>query len=99
MAEKRQYYCEKCGEPVSESAKRCPHCGRVFYAVRCPNCNFTGNAELFVSGCPLCGYHITGKERPAPSGNRKKDRKWFYRVAAVLLGSAIIFFFILYFRM
>ncbi len=99
MKEVQEFFCEKCGSPVPHDAERCPRCGRVFYAVRCPNCHFTGNAELFASGCPLCGYHITGKEPPTPIRPKGAERKWIFRILAVLLGSAIVFFFILYFRM
>jgi len=106
MSDKQEYYCEKCGSKVPFDADQCPSCGRLFYAVRCPNCDYTGKAEQFVNGCPICGYHLSGKDRPrgrerentAPGGKRK-ERKWLYRLAAIILSIAIIVFFFIYFKM
>ena len=53
---KSKFFCENCGKEVRHNAKVCPHCGRFFQAVRCPACSFTGDASLFVHGCPNCGY-------------------------------------------
>ena len=52
----KEFFCEECGKPVSLRASKCPHCGRVFDAVKCPKCSFTGRADLFSNGCPTCGY-------------------------------------------
>jgi hypothetical protein len=59
---KQEYFCENCGSPVSARARRCPHCGKEFLAVRCPKCSFAGKADLFESGCPVCGYQSVLQE-------------------------------------
>lgn len=48
---------------MSLRAERCPHCGRRFDAVKCPQCSFMGRADLFTDGCPSCGY-LSGKRQP-----------------------------------
>lgn len=50
------FFCENCGKPVPLNAKECPHCGSRFTAVQCPECSYVGEARLFASGCPRCGY-------------------------------------------
>jgi hypothetical protein len=52
----KAFFCEACGKPVALKASKCPHCGRLFDAVKCPNCSFSGRPELFSDGCPSCGY-------------------------------------------
>ncbi len=99
MAEGQEFFCEKCGAAVPGDAEKCPKCGRVFYSVRCPSCGFTGNADLFVSGCPLCGYRISGGEATPPVRKGKKQRRWLYRIFTVLLAAAIIYFIITYLRL
>lgn len=56
LADKVRFYCESCGKQVRSRDKICPHCGRFFTKVRCPACNLVGDAELFLNGCPSCGY-------------------------------------------
>jgi len=51
-----KFFCENCGTEVKRNARICPTCGRFFSAVRCPVCNYTGQGEEFVRGCPNCGY-------------------------------------------
>ena len=51
-----RFFCENCRREVRPTAKVCPHCGRFFEAVRCPACNFIGEASDFLHGCPNCGY-------------------------------------------
>ncbi|TVR59022.1 MAG: zinc ribbon domain-containing protein [Spirochaetaceae bacterium] len=51
-----RFFCENCGREVKHDAKVCPGCGRFFSSVRCPRCSFSGEADLFVFGCPNCGY-------------------------------------------
>ena len=53
---KAKYFCENCGAEVLSKARFCPHCGKFFSAVRCPNCNYTGQVSEFKSGCPRCHY-------------------------------------------
>jgi hypothetical protein len=43
----------------------CPHCGRVFTAVRCPECGYVGQARDFGAGCPNCGYAGDTREQKA----------------------------------
>ncbi len=50
------FFCEACGKAVALKASKCPHCGRIFDAVKCPKCSFSGRPELFTDGCPSCGY-------------------------------------------
>jgi hypothetical protein len=50
------FFCDKCGFEVPQDAKCCPGCGRSFSSVKCPSCGFTGEANAFGSGCPVCGY-------------------------------------------
>ncbi|MDC7225571.1 MAG: zinc ribbon domain-containing protein [Spirochaetales bacterium] len=52
----QKFYCDNCGTKVSRNAAKCPHCGRFFKSVRCPSCGLTGPADLFLDGCPSCGY-------------------------------------------
>lgn len=51
-----RFFCENCAREVKHDAKICPGCGRFFSSVRCPRCSFSGEADLFVFGCPSCGY-------------------------------------------
>jgi len=84
MANSVSFYCENCGKTVGPGARVCPHCGRFFSAVKCPICEFSGEVQLFLAGCPNCGY--TGESRSdrqfevidlptsrgSPRGNRPK---------------------------
>ena len=86
---KPHFFCENCGTEVPLHAKNCPGCGRAFQAVRCPNCNFTGEESLFKSGCPVCGY-TPGKTAPAAKpGKEAADRRtealplWVYIVSGL----------------
>ncbi len=41
--------------------------------MRCPTCGYTGNADLFLSGCPNCGYaNRTEADDAKGRGGRKK---------------------------
>lgn len=59
---KPKYFCENCGEEVNAKAKFCPHCGKFFSSVRCPNCGHTGSVDSFKKGCPACHYAISEEE-------------------------------------
>lgn len=48
--------CDACSAVVGLHDTRCPSCGRVFDAVRCPRCDFRGPPGAFSRGCPSCGY-------------------------------------------
>ena len=52
----QKFYCDNCGTKVSRDTVKCPKCGRFFKSVRCPSCGLTGSPDLFVNGCPSCGY-------------------------------------------
>ncbi|MBR1912599.1 MAG: zinc ribbon domain-containing protein, partial [Treponema sp.] len=54
-----KYFCENCGEEVAANARFCPHCGRFFSAVRCPQCGHMGAVTSFKDGCPKCHYAMT----------------------------------------
>jgi uncharacterized membrane protein YvbJ len=53
---KRLFVCEKCGNAVRRNAVRCDFCGQVFNGIKCPQCGFSGEADLFSDGCPACGF-------------------------------------------
>ncbi|MBQ1833920.1 MAG: zinc ribbon domain-containing protein [Treponema sp.] len=53
---KAKFFCENCGAEVLSRARFCPHCGKFFSAVRCPNCSYTGQVSEFRKGCPRCHY-------------------------------------------
>ncbi len=67
---KQDFFCENCGKPVPGKARRCPHCGKEFLAVRCPKCSFAGKPELFEAGCPVCGYSA----EPATAAGRTETQ-------------------------
>ncbi len=53
-----KFFCENCGALVPANARMCPHCGRFFSSVRCPQCGKTGSSKTFENGCPRCGYAV-----------------------------------------
>ncbi len=81
MAPKRaKYFCENCGEEVAANARVCPHCGKFFSAVRCPNCGYMGGVDVFKNGCPKCHYAMThediyGSDYESPVKNKKQPKK------------------------
>ncbi len=97
---KARFFCAYCSTEVDPKAERCPSCGKFFSAVTCPSCGFTGDAESFIRGCPVCGYLVPVETGPSPGGGRKtggmdghRDRRGpsasFYRIAAILLVSVL----------
>lgn len=71
---KAKYFCENCGAEVLSKARFCPHCGKFFSAVRCPNCSFTGSVTEFRNGCPVCHYtEDKGDSRSAPKKTETAD--------------------------
>lgn len=58
---KAKFFCENCGAEVPQNAKFCSTCGKFFTFVRCPNCQYTGDAKIFTNGCPECGYAVKNK--------------------------------------
>lgn len=62
-----RFFCERCNTEVPADAEDCPECGRTFSSVRCPICDFIGQAIAFKGGCPACGHTSMGSAlRPAP---------------------------------
>lgn len=70
---KAKYFCENCGAEVRSKARFCPHCGKFFSAVRCPNCNHTGSVSEFKSGCPVCHYTDGSFNNDGASKNETSD--------------------------
>lgn len=83
-----RYYCEFCGSLVRLGDRICPHCGSFFNQVRCPACQFQGEAHLFRQGCPVCGFAKNDPPEKAPAGRGKKPaaggKKPGYEVAYVI---------------
>ena len=78
MASKQpRFFCDFCGTEVKRNDRICPNCGKFFSAVRCPSCGLTGQAALFVKGCPSCGYAVLPGSEGDGSANKKKKRKNF----------------------
>jgi len=82
MASKKnaKYFCENCGAEVASKARFCPHCGKFFSAVRCPNCGHTGSVSEFKKGCPVCHYAVSesemrGEEQPVKAQKNKIAKK------------------------
>ena len=72
-----KFYCESCNNLVEYDAEICPHCGKIFDAVKCPVCKHVGRAESFTKGCPKCGYCAPDMDvfksggKPNPSADNK----------------------------
>lgn len=78
-----RFYCENCAAEVKPNARVCPACGRFFSAVRCPQCQYTGEANAFVYGCPNCGYAASA----GPAGKNQDTADWEVLGDADSLGS------------
>ncbi len=52
----QKFFCDNCGTQVDKNETRCPKCGRYFRSVKCPKCGTSGSPDMFVNGCPSCGY-------------------------------------------
>jgi hypothetical protein len=96
---KARYFCENCGAEVRPGASSCPSCGRVFTAVRCPECGFEGRASEFARGCPSCGFMVQKKNetppplpppRPAAPRHRRTFSARFYRIAGIVLLALVV---------
>lgn len=83
------FYCKSCGTEVEGDAEFCPECGRIFTAVRCPQCGFTGAAEEFEEGCPHCSYR---KKKKSPF----QSLLWMRKMLLPLLVLLALFLFLLY---
>jgi hypothetical protein len=51
---------------VRKDARVCPRCGRFFSSVKCPKCDYVGEADDFSAGCPVCGYALSFNPSPEP---------------------------------
>jgi hypothetical protein len=87
---KARYYCENCKAEVRAGSPSCPSCGRVFIAVRCPECGYEGRAAEFKSGCPSCGF-LEPRETVTAAPSAGKPRRHsalplgFYKITIIVL--------------
>jgi hypothetical protein len=88
-----RYFCEHCGLEVRKDARICPRCGRFFSSVKCPRCDYSGQAEDFETGCPVCGYAEAANAAPdpirPPPVAAPPPPRWAYAVAAVILAALV----------
>ncbi len=88
-----RYFCEHCGLEVRKNAKICPRCGRFFSSVKCPRCGYTGQAEDFESGCPVCGYAEAANAAPEPALPppvvAPPPPRWAYALALLVLACLV----------
>jgi len=86
-----RYFCEHCGLEVRKDARLCPRCGRFFSSVKCPRCDYTGQAEDFEAGCPVCGYAEAANAAPEPIRPppvvAPPPPRWAYAAVAVVLAA------------
>ncbi len=102
----QKFFCDNCGTQVDRNQLRCPHCGRYFKSVKCPNCGLAGSPDLFVDGCPSCGYAAENNGNSfeigsAPVKPPKKPQKFsdlFYKRIIPLLLIFLAVLLILFFR-
>ncbi|NLM01216.1 MAG: zinc ribbon domain-containing protein [Treponema sp.] len=59
---KARFFCENCKSEVKSNARFCNKCGKFFVSVRCPKCGKSGPQNIFVKGCPQCGYATTQRK-------------------------------------
>lgn len=103
---KKGFVCQNCGKNVPPKTDRCPHCGRFFKGVRCPQCLYIGVADDFLKGCPACGYlgdtesGVNLQSMPDYLKPAKKELPaWFYLSAIGILIIAVIVLLIIFFNM
>lgn len=95
---KAHYFCDFCGEEVPANTTRCPKCGKIFTAVKCPECGYMGRAEDFNSGCPSCSY-LMDKDKFKPVKKSPLFKPWIYRVALFALAAVLLFLLFLFIKM
>ena len=90
---KKGFVCQSCSNIVPENIDRCPHCGKFFKGVRCPECLYVGKGSDFIHGCPSCGYlsnrPVNINENPEKHEKHKTFPGWFYVAASVFLSLCI----------
>jgi len=100
---KTRYFCDFCGEEVPANTPRCPRCGKIFTAVKCPKCGYMGKADDFNSGCPSCSYLIDkeelDKEELKPVEKAPPFKPWIYRAALFALAALLFFLLFLFIKM
>ena len=90
---------------VPPNTDRCPHCGKYFKGVRCPECFYVGVSSDFVNGCPSCGFLSDEKKKEnaeiEKSAKNKKEKTfpgWFYILSAAVLTILVAVFLLIIFR-
>lgn len=84
-----RFFCDSCGAAVAARADKCPACGKVFAAVRCPNCGYEGRPSEFARGCKVCGYLAEEGARGQP-GRRTRPTTRLSRGTALILGASLV---------
>ncbi len=107
-----KFFCENCNNEVKRNTRVCPHCGKFFASVKCPQCYCEGSSDEFLGGCPSCGYAV----EPNSGKNKKKSKRkktksnynyksnryddplpwWIYSLVIALLGALIIYVVLMY---
>ncbi len=88
-----EFICENCKNAVTTAEPACPHCGALFFGVKCPQCNYSGKIDFFVTGCPRCGF-VRSDQKLSDRGDNafflSKSSFWilfsFFLVMAVAVG-------------
>lgn len=100
---KARFFCDFCGEEVPANTSRCPGCGKIFTAVKCPKCGYMGKADNFNSGCPSCSYLMDkeelAKEEFKPVKKAPLFKPWIYRLALFALAFVLLFLLFLFIKM
>ncbi len=107
-----KFFCENCSNEVKRNTRVCPHCGRFFASVKCPQCYHEGASDDFLGGCPSCGYAVNTGSPSSKNSSKKKKAKtnynyksnryddplpwWIYSLVMALLGGVIIFALLMY---
>ena len=90
---------------VPPNTDRCPHCGKFFKGVRCPQCLYVGVSSDFVHGCPSCGFLADEKKKENMEREAREKAKtektfpgWFYVLSAAFLAVLVAVFLFLIFK-
>jgi len=98
---KVRYFCANCGAEVGLREQICPNCQRGFLSVKCPRCGFNGKADLFLAGCPSCGYMHASEPETKSAGSMDRSHQEpahrglpsrIYRLAGIALIALIAVF-------
>jgi len=101
MKKEPRFFCDNCGTEVARDTDTCSRCGRFFSSVRCPQCGFSADEDLFKNGCPQCGYSASSarkirSEKPHSSKKKNPEGKlpfWVYvfSISAFIFAFAMLF--------